>query len=109
MCWIQNSRTTTGISLCCLWYKEYVPDIWVFQGQPTQVGGAHGYTTTDEDEEGDQLVGTEQNLCVYSIQASKCQRGKFTVYTCRELRSEFNFYLFNLNQTKTYRIYPKLY
>lgn len=36
-------------------------DIRVFQSQPAQVQHAHGRPATDEDEEGDELVGKEHD------------------------------------------------
>lgn len=34
---------------------ESLPDVRVFQGQTTKVHHGHGYSSTDEDEEGDEL------------------------------------------------------
>lgn len=38
---------------------RHLRDIWVFQGQTAQVKHAHGCSTTDEDEERNQLEGEE--------------------------------------------------
>lgn len=38
---------------------RHLRDIWVSQGQTAQVKHAHGCSTTDENEERDQLAGEE--------------------------------------------------
>lgn len=72
-------------------------DIRVFQSQPTQVRHAHGCPATDEDEEGDELVGKEEECKFVTSYKDKTTNSKELVLLIPVvfvLRSVYSFFTF---------------